>query len=72
MSRVIPTTNDIGLGEDFVEKVSVKGWFSKEKTKGQQVPMESTETKSSINVHGNVDGVSFPFQTISHAVKSSC
>lgn len=38
MSRVVPTTDDIGLGhwEGFEEKVSVKGWFSKEKIKGQK------------------------------------
>lgn len=40
-----------------MEKFNVKGWFSKETTKGQQIPMASTEAKNSMDVHRKVDGV---------------
>lgn len=79
MSRIIPTIDDVDLGEwdGFTGKINVKGWLSKEKTKGQKIPMESTKARSRINVHGIVEMVFHPwasvqYQTLSHAVKSSC
>lgn len=52
-----------------MEKFNVKGWFSKEMTKGQQIPMESTEAKNGMDVHRKVDGVvSLDFVSVSDRI----